>query len=77
MVEPMQIEDFKHYTEFLSSDYRAMCLIGTRPIGELEFDLQHPSFMLFLCNWTGNFLSTDVKPKRKSKKRPKIELGSS
>ena len=40
MVVPMQNEDFKNYTEFLSSDYRATCLIGTRPIRELKFDLQ-------------------------------------
>ena len=77
MVVPMQIKYSKNYTEFQSSDYRATCLIGTRPIRELKFDLQHPNLMLFRCNWTGNFLSTDVKPKRKNRKRPKIELGSS
>ena len=43
----------------------------------MKFEENQPRFLLYKCGWGGSFLTTDVFPERKSKKKEKTALQSS
>ena len=70
-------ESYKGFTKFLNQDYRITSPICSRPIREMKFEENQPRFLLYKCAWGGNFLTTDVFTKRKSRKNEKSALQSS